>query len=138
MADRFEAMLTGGYPNALGRTVDVVDAVFADRTRLAELYAAYFSEDEIVRLRVSSAMKRVTIEHLEWTIDLMDGLQSDVAAIDQPSTQWTLALLFDLTKGLQTPTQLTRSVEHAAQPRSSRRLDRAEQFDAGPPRVVAR
>ncbi len=104
-------MLTGGHPNSLGRTVDVVDAVLTEGPRLDELYACYFSDDEVVRLRVSSAMKRVAIEHPEWVIEFMDRLQSEVAAIDQASTQWTLALLFDLTKDLQTAAQRTRSVE---------------------------
>lgn len=111
MSEQFEAMLTGGHPNSLGRTVEVVDIVLADRARLADLYACYFSDDDVVRLRVSSAMKRVTIAHADWTIDLMDGLQSEVAAIDQASTQWTLALLFDLTRDLQTSAQRARSVE---------------------------
>lgn len=111
MVEQFEAMLTGGHPNSLGRTVEVVDSVLADRGRLGQLYACYFSEDEVVRLRVSSAMKRVTIEHPEWTIEFMDGLQSKVAAIDQASTQWTLALLFDLTRELQSPEQRTRSLD---------------------------
>ncbi len=91
-------MLTGGHPNSLGRTLEVVEVVLADRTRFADLYDCYFSDDEIVRLRVSNAVKRVTIEHPDWTMGVMDGLQSEVAAIDQPSTQWTLALLFDLTR----------------------------------------
>jgi hypothetical protein len=111
MAERFEAMLTGGHPNSLGRTVEVVAAVLADPARIAQLYRCYFSDDEVVRLRVSSAMKRVTIEHPDWTIEFMDGLQSEVASIDQASTQWTLALLFDLTKQLQTSEQRSRSVE---------------------------
>lgn len=110
-AERFEAMLSGGHPNSLGRTVDVVDAVLDDPTRLAQLYDCYFSPDEVVRLRVSSAMKRVTIEHPEWTIEFMDRLQRDVAAIDQASVQWTLAVLFDLTKEFQSPAQRARSIE---------------------------
>jgi len=109
--ERFETMLTGGHPNSRGRTVEVVDSVLADRSALAGLYACYFSADEVVRLRVSSAMKRVTTEHPDWTIEFMDLLQRDVAAIDQASTQWTLALLFDLTKDLQTAAQRTRSIE---------------------------
>lgn len=111
MAEQFEAMLTGGHPNSLGRTVEVVDAVLADRTRFAQLYACYFSDDEVVRLRVSSAVKRVSEEHPDWTVELMDGLQSDVAAIDQASTQWTLALIFDLTRALQTSEQRARSID---------------------------
>jgi hypothetical protein len=111
MAEEFGAMLTGGHPNSLGRTVEVVDAVLADRSRLSQLYSCYFSDDEVVRLRTSSAMKRVAIEHPDWIIEVMDQLQNEVAAIDQASTQWTLALLFDLTKDLQTAAQYARSVE---------------------------
>ncbi len=104
-------MLSGGHPNSLGRTLEVVDAVLADRSRLDELYRCYFSDDEVVRLRVSSAMKRVTIQHPDWTMGFIDGLQSEVAAIDQASTQWTLALLFDLMVDLLSPQQHARAVE---------------------------
>lgn len=30
MAERFEAMLTGGHPNSLRRTIELVDTVLAD------------------------------------------------------------------------------------------------------------
>lgn len=109
--DGFEARLSGGHPNSLGRTVEVVEVVLADRSRLAELYGCYFSDDEVVRLRVSSAMKRVTTEHPEWTMDFIDGLQADGAAIDQASTQWTLALIFDLLVDHLSPDQHARAIE---------------------------
>ena len=35
--ETFAAMLTGGHPNSLGRTVEVVDRVLADQRRLREL-----------------------------------------------------------------------------------------------------
>lgn len=111
MNEDFESMLTGGHPNSLGQTVEVVDLVLADQARLADLYACYFSKDEVVRLRVSSAMKRITTAHPEWAMPFMDGLQSEIAAIDQASTQWTLALLFDLTKKLLSPSQQRRAIE---------------------------
>ena len=111
MSENFETMLTGGHPNSLGRTVEVVELVLADRKKLTDLYQCYFSEDEVVRLRVSSAMKRVTTAHPEWTMDYMDRLQSEIAAIDQASTQWTLAILFDLTAPLLSPSQKQRSLD---------------------------
>ena len=111
MSETLEAMLTGGHPNSLGRTDEVVDLVLAERSRLSELYSCYFSDDELVRLRVSSAMKRVAIAHPDWTMDYMDRLQDDVAAIDQPSTQWTLALIFDLTRPLMSGDQRSRAIE---------------------------
>lgn len=108
----FEALLSGGHPNSLGRTLEVVETVLADRSRLEDLYRCYFSSDEVVRLRVSSAMKRVATEHPDWTtMDFIDGLQSDVAAIDQASTQWTLALLFDLMAEPLSPQQRNRAIE---------------------------
>ena len=111
MEEEFEAMLSGGHPNSLGRTEEVVDLVLADRGRLAALVDCYLSADEVVRLRVSSALKRVTIARPDWTIDFMDQLQDEVASIDQPSTQWTLALIFDLTRDLLTAEQRARAVE---------------------------
>ena len=92
----FEAMLTGGHPNSLGRTLEVVDAVLGDEPRLADLLDCYESDDEVVRLRTSNALKRVTIERPEWTVRHIGRLQDEVAAIDQPSAQWTLALVFHL------------------------------------------
>ena len=111
MAGTFADMLSGGHHNSLGRTEEVTALVLADRTRLEELIGTYSSKDELVRLRVSGAVKRVTIAHPDWTIDFMDHLQSDIAAIDQPSTQWTLALIFDLTKNLMSGTQKQRAVD---------------------------
>lgn len=104
-------MLSGGHPNSLGRTVEVVDAVLADRSRLDDLYRCYFSSDEVVRLRVSSAMKRVTIARPDWAMTLIDGLQSEIAAIDQASTQWTLALIFDLLADQLSPFQHRRATD---------------------------
>ncbi|MEP1209445.1 MAG: hypothetical protein ABJM29_02125 [Rhizobiaceae bacterium] len=100
MAENFEEMLTGGHPNSLGRTEEVVGLILQDEQRLAELYQCYFSKDDVVRLRVSSAFKRITAKQPEWTMVYMDGLQSKIASIDQASTQWTLAILFDQTKDL--------------------------------------
>ena len=105
-----EAVLSGGHPNSLGRTLEVVDAVLADRSLLDDLYECYFSSDEVVRLRVSGAMKRVTIEQPDWTMDFIEGLQSEVAAIDQASTQWTLALIFDLLADRLSPERRSRAV----------------------------
>lgn len=89
----FETTLQGGHPNSLGRTVEVVERVLADPQRLDELYRCYFSDDEVVRLRTSSALKRVAAVHPEWLLPYVDGLLGEVARIGQPSAQWTLAQL---------------------------------------------
>lgn len=90
-AESFESMLSGGHPNSLGRTLEVVEMVLNDQARLRDLYDCWFSDDELVRLRVSNGMKRVMREHPDWVAEHIDGFLQDVAKIDQPSTQWTLA-----------------------------------------------
>lgn len=90
----FETKLTGGHPNSLGNTVAVVEEIFADKKKLQDLYDCYQSEDEVVRLRVSSGMKRVCKERPEWVLPFVDGLIADISKIDQASTKWTLSTLF--------------------------------------------
>lgn len=94
--ESFEEMLTGGHPNSLGRTLEVVDTVLADPERLEDLYQCYFSTDEVVRLRTSNGIKRVTKEHPDWLVPYIDRLTDEISKIDQASTQWTLANLFDM------------------------------------------
>ncbi len=101
----FENLLTGGHPNSLGNTEEVVTLVLADQSKLDELYHCYFSNDEIVRLRTSSAMKRVCKAQPKWLVPFLDGLLEDISSIDQASAQWTLAILFDLLKIEMTPDQ---------------------------------
>jgi hypothetical protein len=92
--ETFEAMLTGGHPNSLGRTVEVVNLVLADQGRLRELIDCYQSTDAVARLRTSSALKRVDDEQHTWILPFMDELIDDVGNLDQASAQWTLAQLF--------------------------------------------
>ena len=95
MAETFEDMLTGGHPNSLGRTIEVVDLVLADPRRFDELYQCYRSPDEVVRLRVSNAMRRVEAENHALLVPYIDRFIGEIGALDQASAQWTLALLFD-------------------------------------------
>lgn len=90
----FEQRLTGGHPNSLGNTVEVVEEVLQEPQLFDELFHCYFSSDEVVRLRVSNAMKRVCREDKSLLVPYIDRFLTDVAAINQASTQWTLANLF--------------------------------------------
>lgn len=105
----FESLLTGGHPNSLGRTLEVVAIVQADHTRLEELYACYASSDEVVRLRTSNAFKRIAREHPDWLVPYIDRLLEEVAALDQASAQWTLAQLFEMLAPRMSPDQLTKA-----------------------------
>ena len=90
----FEQMLSGGHPNSLGNTVEVVEIVLGDRALLENLYTCYFSQDEVVRLRTSNAMKRICQKQPQWLVAYIDRFLTEVSQIEQPSAQWTLAQLF--------------------------------------------
>lgn len=102
-------MLTGGHPNSLGRTVEVVEMVQQTPDLLAALYRCYDSADEVVRLRTSSAFKRLFRAEPAWFDAYADRFIDEVAAIDQASAQWTVAQLCgELTDRL-TPAQRRRA-----------------------------
>ena len=94
MAESLEDMLTGGHPNSLGRTVEVVELVLADPDRFEELFGCYESADAVVRLRTSSAMKRIEAERHDLLVPHIDRFIDEIGALDQASAQWTLAQLF--------------------------------------------
>lgn len=105
MSEGFEARLTGGHPNSLGNTVEVFEAVLADPVRFEEAFACYRSEDEVVRLRTSSVMKRISAERLDLLVPYIDRFINEIGALDQASAQWTLAILFDRLKAEFSPFQ---------------------------------
>lgn len=93
MTETFEAMLTGGHPNSLGRTDEVAQRVVDEPERIAELFRTYDSADEVVRLRVSSAFKRVFLSHPKWFKQWYGRFSKRVVKLGQPSALWTLSLL---------------------------------------------
>ena len=110
MTEDFETMLTGGHPNSLGRTIEVVDTVLATPTRMEELFNCYGSADEVVRLRVSNAMRRVQAERPDLILPLIDRMITEIGALDQPSAQWTLPKLFEGAEAEMTPDQKARAL----------------------------
>lgn len=91
-----ETRLTGGHPNSLGNTVAIVEEVLAGKADFDELFDCYFSEDEVVRLRTSNAMKRICRADKQFLLPYLDRFLTEIARIDQPSNQWSLAQLFAL------------------------------------------
>jgi len=90
----FENALTGGHPNSLGNTILIVEEILKNNDRIQELFDCYFSKDEIVRLRVSNAFKRIAKEKPELVVAFLDQFISTISKINQASTQWTFAQLF--------------------------------------------
>ena len=111
MENAFESMLTGGHPNSLGRTIEVVQAVLEEPTRFDELFQCYDSDDEVVRLRTSNAMKRVHAEQPDLLLPYIDRFLSQIGELDQPSAQWTLAQLFARLEAELSPAQKGAAME---------------------------
>lgn len=72
----------------------VVELVLADHTLLDDLLDTYASDDEVVRLRVSNALKRIAQAEPEWVHRRFSRLIEQVSEIDQASTHWSLAQIF--------------------------------------------
>ena len=89
-----EQRLSGGHPNSLGHTIEVVEDVLENPKLFDELFNCYFSKDEVVRLRVSNAMKRINRTERSLLIPYIDRFLNEISKIDQASAQWTLAELF--------------------------------------------
>ena len=90
----YEKLLTGGHPNSLGNTVAVVEAVLNEPADLKSLFECFFSEDAVVRMRVSNAMKRIARANKSLLLPYLDRFLDEIALIDQASTKWSLAQLF--------------------------------------------
>ena len=80
----FEARLSGGHPNSLGDTVKVVEEVLKQPKHFKELFDCYLSDDEVVRLRTSNAMKRVARENKALLVPYLDEMPDDISKIPQP------------------------------------------------------
>ena len=104
-----EPRLTGGHPNSLGNTIEVVEEVLADNNLFDELFNCYFSEDEVVRLRTSNAVRRVCTAKKAIVIPYIDKFLNEIASIDQASTQWTLAKLFEMLEKDMTDDQIAKA-----------------------------
>lgn len=107
-----ESLLSGGHPNSLGNTLSVVDMVRAHPKKFDELFNCYFSADEVVRLRTSNAIKRLATENRALLVPYIEPLFTTVARIQQASTQWTLAILYDLLIDDMSAAQLARATKH--------------------------
>ena len=108
----FEERFKGGHPNSLGNTIEIVDEVLADHGKLQSLVDTWQSGDEIVRLRVANGVRRVCVEKPDWVEPYLDHFLQVIAKIDQPSTQWTLAKLFEFLTARMTEKQFAEAKEH--------------------------
>lgn len=107
----FEERLKGGHPNSLGNTVEVVEKVLEQNELFGELFQCYFSNDEVVRLRTSNAMKRIGKADKIILIPYIDRFLTEIAQINQASAQWTLAQLFLLLEKDMSDNQIAKATD---------------------------
>lgn len=107
----FEERFKGGHPNSLGNTIEIVEEVLADKSELEELVNTWQSEDEIVRLRVANGVRRVCVAHPDWIAPYLNHFIDNISHIDQPSTQWTLAKLFEMLEPLMDTEQKSKATK---------------------------
>ena len=112
MSSKFEMRLTGGHPNSLGNTVEVVEEILLDKDKFSELFECYFSHNETVRLRVLNAMKRIVKENPKWVANYLDRFLDEITKLDQASAQWTLSQLFLSLEKYMSPDQRAKALEH--------------------------
>ena len=91
----FEDALTGGHPNSLGKTIEIVDEVLDKPDKIDDLFNCYQSKNETVRLRTSNAFKRIFRERPKLFENWKKRFIEYVAYINQPSAKWTTIQLLD-------------------------------------------
>lgn len=87
----FNDMLSGGNPRTLGQSAKAIELVLTDSSRLKELMDCIFSGDEIVRMRASDALEKLSRQKPEWFKPFVGQLLNDWPTVRQPSVQWHLA-----------------------------------------------
>lgn len=110
MAEQFIDMLRGNS-NTLGRTEEVVALVIKEPKRINELFDLFFQDDEWVRLRVNSSLKRLWRHDKQSIAPFIDRWITDVASIDQPSINWTFAQMVEECPELLSDKQRAKSTE---------------------------
>ena len=94
MTESFSTMLIVGTRNSLGRVDEVIELVLHDRSRLEELYASLFHDDEWARMRAADALEKICRQHPAWLEPYIDKIQAELSDKTQPSIQWHLAQIY--------------------------------------------
>lgn len=112
MLSKYEKILSGGHPNSLGNTVEVVSEILQNPSLFEDLFNTYPTKDLVVRLRISNAMKRIAKENPDLVAGYLDRFLDEITKLSTASTQWTLSQLFLMLQSYLTPTQKQRATTH--------------------------
>src|SRR5688572_25346019 len=93
--DSYESILAvGGKTNSLGRASEVIDSVYADPSRLDELFNCISADDAWVRMRAIDSFEKIIKEKPEWVRPYVGKIFNHLTLSSQPSIQWHLAQIF--------------------------------------------
>lgn len=92
--ESFEDRLSGGKSNSLGEVPNIVDEVVDDKYLLEDLFQCFFSNNSLVRLRTSHAMKQIAERKPRIIRKYYNRLINNVSKIKQDSVQAVLADTF--------------------------------------------
>jgi len=91
----YEDVLTsGGKTNSLGRADEVIADVYANPTRLDELFECISADDPWVRMRAIDSFEKIIKSKPEWVQPYLGRIFGHLTRSPQPSVQWHLAQLF--------------------------------------------
>jgi len=93
--ESYESILAvGGKTNSLGRADEVISSVYADPSRLDELFSCISADDAWVRMRAIDSFEKIAREKPEWIQPYLGRIFSDLTQSNQPSVEWHLAQIF--------------------------------------------
>jgi hypothetical protein len=90
--------LSGGSRRSLGAVEDVISLVLRDTTKFTELFDAMLDEDEIVRMRASDAVEKLSRNRPDLLAPCRKRLIDEVGEIDQPEVRWHVAQMLSRVK----------------------------------------
>jgi hypothetical protein len=89
-----DILAVGEKTNSLGRADEVIASVYADSSRLDELFDCISADDAWVRMRAIDSFEKIIKSRPEWAAPYVHTLLNDLTRSYQPSIQWHLAQIF--------------------------------------------
>ena len=123
--ESFEDRLSGGKSNSLGAVPEIVDEVTNDRYLLEDLFQCFFSNNSLVRLRTSHAIKIIAEKKPRILRRYTNRLINNVSTIKQDAVQRVLAETF-----LILDSELNREQKKRATKALKRNLKKAKREEA--------
>jgi hypothetical protein len=101
-------LLSGGDRRSIGRVAEVVDLVEQNPSFFHQVIEAFEVDDEVVRMRASDALEKLTRNHPEWIAPYAEAVWNAVGS-DLKEVRWHVAQM--LPRVAQTPASKRRAMD---------------------------